>query len=94
MSDVHYDSVSSSSSGPGHYLITHTNWVDHPGVSCKFLKTAPCPAGKTSYWRSFATDLKDGGCGQPKKICGARNFERPPHFVVEPANRSDLIKFF
>ena len=93
-SSVNYDSVLTSWSDPGHFSITHTNWLDPPAVTCKYLKSLPCPTGKTSYWRSFATDLKDGGCGDPKKLCGASDFKRPPYYVVEPAPRSDLIKFF
>ena len=90
-----YDMIMSSKNAPGHYTITHTKWFDPPVTNCKYIKSIPCPTGKTSYWRGFATDLKDGGCGEPKKICGASNFPKlgPPRYIVEPATKAELIKF-
>ncbi len=90
-----YVSTLSNSNEPGHYNISHTKWFKPPVVDCKYIKSIPCPTGKTSYWRGFATDLKDGGCGEPKKLCGASALPKlgPPRYVVEPATRSELIKF-
>ena len=90
-----YEVLISSKNFPNHYTFSHTKWFDPPVSSCKYIKSIPCPTGKTSYWRGFATDLRDGGCGEPKKICGASNFPKlgPPRFVVEPVSKADLIKF-
>ena len=90
-----YDTVISSQNHPNHYTFTHTKWFNPPVTNCKYVKSIPCPNGKTSYWRGFATDLKEGGCGEPKKICGASKFPKlgPPRYVVEPATKADLIKF-
>ena len=93
---VKYDVAVSSTTEPGHYNITHTDWRDDPAMHCKYLKGLPCPASKSSYWRSFATDLNNGGCGEPKRVCGASPFPKMgmPHYQVQPAAKSDLIKFF
>ena len=92
---VPHEMIMSSKNYPGHYTITQTKYFNPPVTNCKYIKSLPCPTGKTSYWRSFATNLKDGGCGEPKKICGASDLPKlgPPRFVVEPATRNDLIKF-
>ena len=100
MSDIYappltYKSLLTSDNEPGQYSITHTKWWDPPVANCKYIKSMPCPADKTSYWRGFATDLKRGGCGEPKKLCGASALPKvgPPHYVVEPAAKTDLINF-
>ena len=77
------------------YHITHVDNVLPPTIQCKAVRGLPCPPMKTSYWRSFAVDLKDGGCGEPKRICGASDMPSlgPPRYAVEPVNVRDLIKF-
>ena len=77
------------------YHILHTKYVDPPVTHCHSVKGTPCPVGKTSYWRNFAVDLKEGGCGEPKKICGTTQWPEigPPRYVVEPASRDELLKF-
>ena len=77
------------------YSITHTKILPPPTLHCKALKGVPCQVGKTSYWRSFALNLENGGCGETKRICGAKAFPspNPPYYTFEPASKADLIKF-
>jgi hypothetical protein len=78
------------------YFITKTKIVPEPTLKCQSVRGTPCPEGKTSYWRSFGIGVRDGGCGEPKKICGATIMPTkfPPHYVIEPVHDKELIKFF
>ena len=92
---VDYHSVPITNDAHAMYNITHTKILPPPVMHCKALKGVPCEAGKTSYWRSFALNMENGGCGETKKICGATPFPSPnsPYYVMEPAHRDDIIKF-
>ena len=79
------------------YRLTHSNIIQPPIAECRNpVQGIPCPDHKTSYWRSFATNIQNGGCGSPKKICGgAIPKPGPPHFVIQPVTSKDaLLKFF
>jgi len=78
------------------YFINHTKIVPEPTIKCQYVRGTPCPEGKTSYWRSFGIGVRDGGCGEQKKICGKDIMptKTPPHWVVEPLRDKELMKFF
>jgi hypothetical protein len=78
------------------FYITKTKFVPEPTIKCQYVRGTPCPEGKTSYWRSFGIDVKEGGCGEPKKICGSKPMptKSPPHYVIEPVRDKELMKFF
>jgi len=78
------------------YYISNTQVATKPVMKCQYVRGFPCPANKTSYWRSFAMNVKDGGCGEPKRICGASRMPSygPPHYTVEPLLDPKLMKFF
>lgn len=77
------------------YGVINVKHLPPPVIQCHTTRGIPCPPDKSSYWRSFATDVKDGSCPPPKRICGAQQWPMtgPPQFVVHPASRGDLIKF-
>ena len=77
------------------YHIVSTKTLPPPVVTCHNLPGTPCPEGKTSYWRNFAMNLRTGGCGDAKKVCGTEPWPTvgPPHYVLQPASKEELIKF-
>jgi len=77
------------------FHFSHMKNLPPPVIKCHATRATTCPAGKTSYWRSFGVNTRPGGCGNPKALCGAEKWPSvgPPHYVVEPATRAELIKF-